>query len=130
MIGFVVLRKGEKMNDLISRQAAIEIIQSMYPGMPRVPWMRKDWAKKYESYIRIEKEIKELSSVQQWTPIDKNCPDRGELPDNCVSVLISVEDETCESYRDGDYWFLDETFVPLDFADAWMFMPKPYKGET
>lgn len=52
------------MQDLISRQAAIEIIQSMYPSMPRVPWMRKNWQKQYEPYIRTENAIRELSSAQ------------------------------------------------------------------
>lgn len=51
-------------DDLISRQSAIEIIQSMYPGMPRVPWMRKDWQKRYEPYIRTENAIRELPSAQ------------------------------------------------------------------
>ena len=52
------------MNDLISRQATLEIIQSMYPGMPRVPWMRKAWQKRYEPYIRTENAIRELPYVQ------------------------------------------------------------------
>ena len=52
------------MSDYIDRQAAIEIIQSMYPGMPRVPAMRKDWEKRYEPYIRMENAIRELPSVQ------------------------------------------------------------------
>ena len=52
------------MSDLISRQAAIEIIRSMYPGMPRVPWMVKKWREQYEPYIRVEDEIKNLPSVQ------------------------------------------------------------------
>jgi len=60
------------MGDLISRQAAIEIIQSMYPGMPRVPWMRKDWQKRYEPYIRTENAIRELPSV---TPKSDQCED-------------------------------------------------------
>lgn len=51
--------------DCISRQAAIEIIQSMYPGMPGVPWMRKDWQERYEPYIRTENAIRKLPSVQQ-----------------------------------------------------------------
>lgn len=52
------------MSDLISRQTIVEIIQSMYPGMPRVPWMIKNWKKQYEPYIRVEKEIKGLPSAQ------------------------------------------------------------------
>lgn len=57
-------QKGGKMNDLISRQVAIEIIQSMYPGMPRIPWLLKDWQKRYEPYIRTENAIRELPSAQ------------------------------------------------------------------
>lgn len=52
------------MDDLISRKAAVEIIQSMYPGMPRVPWRTKNWEKQYEPYIRVEKEIKRLPSAK------------------------------------------------------------------
>lgn len=52
------------MSDLIDRQAAIEIMQSLYPGMPRVPWLRKDWQKRYEPYINAEKAIRALPSAQ------------------------------------------------------------------
>ena len=59
------------MNGLISRQKAIEIIQSMYPGMPRVPWMRKDWQKRYEPYIRMENAIRVLPTAE--LPIKDKC---------------------------------------------------------
>ena len=52
------------MNDSISRQAAIGIIQGLYPGMPRVPWLRKDWQERYEPYINAEKAIRTLPSAQ------------------------------------------------------------------
>ena len=52
------------MSDLIDRQAAIEIIQSMYPGIPRIPWLVKDWRERYEPYIRMEKIIRNLPSVK------------------------------------------------------------------
>lgn len=57
--------REKSMSDLIDRQVVIEIIQNMYPGMPRVPWMQKDWQERYEPYIRTENAIKELPSVQQ-----------------------------------------------------------------
>ena len=60
-------------DDTISRQAAIEIIQSMYPGMPRVPWMRKDWQERYEPYIRTENAIRELPSAQPEIILCKDC---------------------------------------------------------
>jgi len=52
------------MSDMINRNDALEIIQSMYPGIPRVPWMRKDWQERYEPYIRAEKAIRGLPSAQ------------------------------------------------------------------
>jgi len=88
------------MNDLISRKAAIGIIQSMYPEMPRIPWIRKDWQEQYEPYIRTENAIRELPSAQpdaiplEW--IDKHL----EWLDNCdngfaqlakVSIRAMVE---------------------------------------
>lgn len=51
------------MNDLISRQATIEIIQSMYPGMPRVPGMREEWRNQYDPYIRMENAIRALPTI-------------------------------------------------------------------
>lgn len=52
------------MSDLIDRRLVIEIIQSMYPGMPRITWMRKDWQERYEPYIRTENAIRNLPSAQ------------------------------------------------------------------
>ena len=52
------------MDDLISREAAIEIIQSMYPGIPRVPWLVKNWVERYKPYIRVENAIRKLPSVK------------------------------------------------------------------
>ena len=89
------------MDDLISRQAAIEIIQSMYPCMPRVPWLLKNWQKQYEPYIRVEEEIKKLPSVQ---------PDSCEFYDTeshfCAIHRPSAQPEIirCKAckYRDAD----------------------------
>lgn len=132
-----VKQKGEQMSDdLISREAAIREYQKVCKGIKcgECPFLIKVNTEEGSHLItdcKLEAFLHDLSPAQRWTPIDKDWPDRGELPDEYVNVLISInEDEVCESYRKGDYWFLDETFVPLDFADAWMFMPKPYKGEA
>ena len=82
--------------------------------------------------------IKMLESGRMtWIPIDKeNWPDKKEeLPGNFVSVLVSVGDDVSEAYRANDYWSVeewpeDETFIPIHHADAWMLMPKSYKGEA
>ena len=60
-------------DDMISRQAVLRIIQSLYPGMPRVPWLRKDWQERYEPYINTEKAIKTLPSVQPEIIRCKDC---------------------------------------------------------
>lgn len=71
------------MSNLINRNDALKIIQSMYPGIPRVPWLRKDWQERYEPYIRAEKAIRDLPSAQPeivrckdciyWVAHDKRC---------------------------------------------------------
>lgn len=61
------------MNSLIDRQAAIEIIQNMYPGMPRVSWLRKDWQERYDPYIRVEKAIRNLPSAQPERHFCREC---------------------------------------------------------
>ena len=67
--------------------------------------------------------------MMNWIPIDKDWPGRGELPNDHVSVLISIEDAVIEAYRMGDHWVLDGagTF-DIEEVDAWMPLPKPYRG--
>ena len=50
--------------DLIERQAAIELIHSLYPSAPIMPMNRKRWEKKYKPYIEAEKALEMLPSVQ------------------------------------------------------------------
>lgn len=66
----------------------------------------------------------------EWTPINKVWPDRGELPDNFIDVLISMEDEVYMAFRHYDWWFVYGVGRDYDIeaADAWMEKPKPYKG--
>ena len=53
--------------DLISRQAAIELIHSLYPSAPIMRMNRKRWEEKYRQYIEIEKALERLPSAQQYT---------------------------------------------------------------
>lgn len=48
------------MNDLISRQAAIEIIHSLYPNEPFMRINRERWKKRYKQYIEAEKALETL----------------------------------------------------------------------
>ena len=51
------------MNDYISRQEALIAIQNLYPGMPFLPSVRKDWREKNDSFIRCEEAIIKLSAA-------------------------------------------------------------------
>ena len=70
-------------------------------------------------------------SAQQWTPIDKNSPDKGELPDNFVDVLISIDDDVFIAHRSGDHWYISGGGVEFsNNIDAWMPKPAPYQSEA
>ena len=51
------------MNDYISRQEALIAIQNLYPGMPFLPSVRKDWREKNDSFIRCEEAIIKLPAA-------------------------------------------------------------------
>lgn len=80
------------MSDLIDRQAVIEIIQSMYPQIPRIPWMRKDWRERYEPYIRTENAIRELPSAQPELLTDKE--------QRIFLAAMEREEEVCKDVDD------------------------------
>ena len=52
------------MKDLIERQAAIELIHSLYPSSPIMRRNRERWEKKYKPYIEAEKALERLPSAQ------------------------------------------------------------------
>lgn len=52
------------MSDLISRQAAIEIIHSLYPSEPIMPRNREWWGEQYKPFIEAEKALEMLPSAQ------------------------------------------------------------------
>ena len=52
------------MDDLISRQTAIELIHSLYPSTPIMRKNRERWEKKYKPYIECEKALEMLPSAQ------------------------------------------------------------------
>lgn len=97
------------MSDLIDRQAALAIIQNMYPGIPRVPWMRKDWQKQYAPYIQTENAIRELPSAEKtgkWIPVTERKPEVEQLvwlytKDNSAPYNVFV------GYLSEDYWWVE-----------------------
>lgn len=53
------------MGDLISRQAVIELIHSLYPSAPIMRMNRKRWKKKYKPYIEVEKALEMFPSAEK-----------------------------------------------------------------
>ena len=74
------------MNDLIDRQAAIELIHSLYPSPPIMRRNRERWEKKYKSYIDAEKALEMLPSAQPEIIYCRDC-------------VHAIEDALC-----GGYW--------------------------
>ena len=58
---------GTRMSDLISRQAAIELMHTLYPSAPFMRMNRKRWEEKYKPYIECEKALERLPSAQPYT---------------------------------------------------------------
>ncbi len=71
------------MDDLISRQAAIELIHSLYPSAPIMPMNRKQWKKKYKPYIEAEKALEMLPSAQ---------PEPSDVARNIATIIENEKD--------------------------------------
>lgn len=99
------------MDSLISRQAAIELIHSLYPSAPIMPMNRKRWKKKYKPYIEAEKALEMLPSAQPEIIRCKDCKHRyvEDMIWHCPFGLMGGENFFCgygslgtvEMRRDG-----------------------------
>lgn len=118
--------ENPKDNDLISRQAAIDIFDK---------WLS------YGNYNYSERnimncaiaEIKELPSYSEipnkWIPVSER------LPENDDFVIVTIKDESGDSpYIYSDFgWYLDKAACWIIDAEqrtdiiAWMPLPQPYK---
>ena len=116
------------MDDLISRQAAIEAIDAEIIVTGRVN------AESVRGYVNlIADRIKRLPSAQpeRWIPVSERSPN------GQTEVIVSCVDDSGDTkFRytssgwvttDGEYWIVDNEINP--FVVAWMPMPDPYKGE-
>ena len=104
------------MEDLISRQAVLEINERYRGKMPN------------EINHKIWREIKELPSAQpeqQWIPVTERLPEESSsyfVSGKWASGKVTVGD--CEYDKDDGYF---QTVWNFD-VEAWMTLPEPYKG--
>ena len=113
------------MDDLISRQAAIDEIKAVYEWHDVV------------TEDRMIQHFKVLPSVQEqrWIPVSEGLPEK---PFGCLVTVWDTEPMTGEEFEnllpyfvgwDGEQWNdADGEQCPFEVA-AWMPLPEPYKGE-
>ena len=122
------------MDDLISRQAAIDAIRKIYDS---VGILGEKWA-----VDKCQMAIKDLPSAQpeqRWIPVTER------LPENDNEVLITVwdaEDDYVEVYKgfyqEHEWWTqwchgcskIKDEPCGENIVIAWMPLPKPYNAET
>ena len=143
VVGFVLMQRGEKMDDLIRRQAVIKALSDFFI----VGFYDKATVK---GTIGI---IKELPSAQQWIPVTERLPENTEpvnitwVNRNPVPYYADIKDKPFTAtghYCNGRWWwfsaicqdYLDEYGeCKMDEMDgdieviAWMPLPEPYKEE-
>ena len=114
------------MDDLISRQAAIDAIKEFKHGAAEWRdeqeehsdiWHRADSA--IASALEIGLRVKKIPSAQQWIP----CSER--LPDQNWKYLVVGRQKAINILKfDGGRWYGKWGVV------AWMPLPEPYREET
>lgn len=109
------------MSDLIDRQAAIDVINKIFPADP----MRNDYTEGITCGAALATEyIKQLPSAQQWTPVSEG------LPEKEVEVLVTTSwGNVCMAWCDNGKWRAEYiNGYDDDEILAWMPLPEPFKG--
>ena len=117
-----------RMDDLISRQAAIDALEkSRFPGAPYI-----------DTGVQIAmREIKALPSAQpeqRWIPCSERLPEADEYNGDVAKYyLVQNEygDMLVARYTHSDYWEQIYQLKPIsDEIVAWMPLPEPYREES
>ena len=112
------------MNDLISRQAAIDAVHEDLDGC-------RNWnASGTETANEVEMVLDCLPSAQTWIPITERLPESKPEDLEYPTVLICSTDGTVELgcyYESTKEWAAGEYFDDLRYPVAWMPLPDPYK---
>lgn len=130
-------QKGKKMDDLISRQAAIDAMKNMYQAAEKWGWEATDDVIKARaescmaSLIEMKLRIEKLPSAQQWIPCSDSLPAVG------VNVLVCYKlgqiryVSIGELLGDGEFHGYDDEYLSKEGrkrkAVAWMPLPEPIR---
>ena len=118
--------KGKKMDDTISRRAAIDAVG-------KVPDYGDGMV--FEALSHAQRDVALLPPAQQWIPCSERLPDEDDVylvtihpnyvPQECKQV-------DCMYYFKGEWWWLNEKTEWEKWPDpiiAWMSLPEPYEVE-
>lgn len=114
------------MNDLISRQAAIDVIDAVFPVDP----MKSEYAQGIACGAALAKTyVEQLSSAQpeqRWIPVSER------LPEPRVDVWVNSDTGQIRGYYEEHVgvWYASfgqgRDYLEL-IVNAWMPLPEPYK---
>lgn len=113
------------MDDLISRQAAIDAIEEM-----QMPIMRSELPKEQLVFTGMSealRAIKNLPSAQQWIP----CSER--LPEESDTYIVSGQWSSGRASVGECYYSTEDRYFDAAWnfdVKAWMPLPEPWKGES
>ena len=107
------------MSDLIDRQAAIDVIDAVFPVDP----MKSEYAQGIACGAALAKTyVEQLPSAQQWIPCSERLPDDG-------TYLCWEWQGFCyvDSFKNGNWETAEKCYTK---CIAWMPLPEPYKEEN
>ena len=114
------------MNDLISRQAAIDAKQEFRnPNVVRNTEARTAYDRTYangwndcnSAWINAIKALPSAQPEPQWIPVRERLPDK-----NRACLITNIYGDVA-----WNYWIDGEWIVLPDYVVAWMPLPKPFK---
>ena len=104
-----------RMDDLISRQVAINLIKE-YERDSTAPL----------DYVKIIEEVPfvDVQPVRNWIPVSKD------LPKTPIRVQVQLDNSWIITayYDEGEWYDVPGDGEPIDGVLAWMPLPEPYKG--
>lgn len=83
------------MNDLISRQAAIDAIEKIYLSQTKGKTVTEEINRvAWRCALNCAEEmVRHLPPAQQWIPVRERLPDNVEFPAKYIGILVSMEPE-------------------------------------